>query len=225
MEQPCKNLSDDPDMDSEPEDIPASCHQPRASVLANLLPLAMAERPEHIYVRNQAGVAKGTTGAHHRVASMLNDRTSGYSNRANGSPKQSPKGVSRGNMTRRCEAGLTDLLLGAKENFRRITNADLMRVMGGGLKDCTFSPTISQSRSPRSFNQFLHDQSRRQKERECELEELQMERQRAEAASLQQSPTINPVSSHTIWIDLEAAGGKESWEGRRADLQSSQCID
>ena len=72
-------------------------------------------------------------------------------------------------------------------------NLMALKAMEDTLKICTFTPTINEGRSPRSFNEFLKEQDRKKKSKEQMVQELAAEKTKAENATLQKCPHINEV--------------------------------
>ena len=73
------------------------------------------------------------------------------------------------------------------------------------LKECSFSPSINESRSPRRFDDFLKEQTKMQKKKEQSITELQKEKSKAEDASVHDMPKINEVCVLLfIKLDLKA---------------------
>ena len=81
----------------------------------------------------------------------------------------------------------------SKDNAKK-NNTQVLKAMEDKLRNCTFSPTINESRSPRSFNEFIKEQDNKQKQKEVSLAELHKEKTKVEEAAVQHSPTINEVT-------------------------------
>lgn len=80
----------------------------------------------------------------------------------------------------------------SKKNTKNLDKR-VLKEMKNQLKECTFTPTTNESRSPRVFEAFLRDQKVKQQNKENKIKEKLREKEEAENASLSPVPSICKV--------------------------------